>query len=170
MNRWAVQAVVLCGSLLAIMGCAQPSGTGSVATTTAGAACGVSMVTDYSPVAGASTGSPEAAVNAWLSATRHDLEATTAGYAKSDPTDRALVADLATLAALKGVDEVLVTEKVAVDAATQVAHLRGRDSHGRSVDITISGGSIDSPVWMVTGYSLDVPDTLCTQLRKSKTS
>ena len=161
-------AVAFLGALL-VAGCNAPSQ--AAAPTSGHQRCSVGMVTDYAP-GDVSASSPEDALAAWLAAKRSDLQASTRRSTAVTTPDRATTADLATLDALRSVDQVLagtrLTIQMGVDEGT--ARLRGLDDNGRSVDITlqsITELAKGSPPWMVTSYSIDLSETWCTQLPSS---
>jgi hypothetical protein len=131
--------------------------------------CAVAMVTDYAPSPDVVSGTPKAAIEAWMAATRKDLLASTALYGNEREADRAHVADLATLDALKSAETVAAAHAPKEESGTtpRTARLSGSDPAGRSVTITVTRGAAgSSSLWMVTGYEIDRDDAWCPRLPK----
>jgi hypothetical protein len=163
--------MTLTGLLLVIAGCA--STLGSETSTTGESAksdsCGVSMVRDYAREASSASPSASEAIATWVTFAQASAAQNIAR--STDPADRGVIADRATLDALKWVSGFLNSTQVVVDEASGsgTAHATGTDASGRSFLISLSSGSGDEPeLWYVTGYEIDLDKSWCPLLPDSK--
>lgn len=131
------------------------------------AGCTVNMVTDYVPVDGVALETPERALAQWVAMARADLTRSITSYEGAEASSTGATGDRARLEAIEGVASVLESHAVTVEEGTspRKAKLVGHNATGMSFDITLTGGATkDPPVWMVTGYSMELADYRCPEV------